>query len=171
MLDHIHVPDINIVARLLKQAGTTLECELSGASMGSSIPDGSRLRLRFVHEPELAIGDVVAFDAAGTVIVHRIVGLGRFGPARSYVVTRGDGSLLIDHPVPRAAVLGIVQEWTRDGRWQRVPAYSVSGLRFIAGQLFLWPVLVAQHVQHRLAKAITVSVFTARGVLQKLRRS
>ena len=55
------------------------------------------------------------------VTVHRVVGRGLFGPARSFVDTRGDGSLLLDHPVHLRDVLGVVRECQNGDTWQRVP--------------------------------------------------
>lgn len=154
-----HVPDtpsFEAVSTLLQKTGATLDCQLRGGSMGSTLPDGSRLRLHFEQAPTLAVGDVVAFTAASTLTVHRIVGRGRFGPARSYLVTRGDGAVLTDHPVHVRAVLAVVREWKNGETWQPVPQYSMTGWRAIASGLVLAAVVTALHIQHHVAMAITV---------------
>jgi sterol desaturase/sphingolipid hydroxylase (fatty acid hydroxylase superfamily) len=168
------LPSSDTVATLLKSAGTTLECEVRGQSMGDALPDGSRLRLRFEERPRPAVGDVVAFTAGAGVTVHRVVGRGLFGPARSFVLTRGDGSLLLDHPVHLRDVLGVVRECQNGGTWQRVPACGARGWRYAARQTVVWPVLLALHVQSRIATALTISGFVTqsivRGALASVRR-
>ena len=154
------VPTREVVAALLKKAGATLECQLRGGSMGHTLPDGVLLRLHFEPAPTLAVGDVVAFTASDSITVHRIVGKGLFGPARSYLVTRGDGSVLTDHPVHVRSVVGIVREWKNGGTWQPVPPYLAAGWRSIAGRMIVVLVIGALHIQHRLAMAITIAGFT-----------
>jgi hypothetical protein len=133
------------------------------------LPDGAVLRLQFEERPPLAVGEVIAFRAGTGVTVHRIVGRGWFGPARSFVLTRGDASLLVDHPVPTSAILGVVREWN-DGRgWRRVPVDRAIGWRYVLRQTLLGPVLVALHGHYRLAMALTVTGFTLRAIVQKVR--
>jgi len=160
------LPSLDVVATLLKSAGTILECDVRGQSMGNTLPDGSRLRLSFEESPTLAVGDVVAFTANSAVTVHRVVGRGMFGPARSFVLTSGDGSLLLDHPVPVRDVLAIVREWRNGDTWQRVPVCGARGWRYVVRQLVLVPVLLALHVQWRLAMALTICGFATRAVLR-----
>jgi len=153
------IPPSDVVAGLLKKTDTVIESELRGTSMGGTLPNGSRLRLHFDEQPPLDVGDVIAFSAGTGVTVHRIVARGVFGPARSFVLTRGDGSLLVDHPVRATDVLAVVREWKRGDAWERQ----------VAGWTILGPVLMALHVQPRLALALTAAGFTTRAVVHKLR--
>jgi hypothetical protein len=157
------------VAGLLKKTDTVIESELRGTSMGGTLPNGSRLRLHFDEQPPLDVGDVIAFSAGTGVTVHRIVARGVFGPARSFVLTRGDGSLLVDHPVRATDVLAVVREWKRGDAWEPVPRHHGAWWRQVAGWTILGPVLMALHVQPRLALALTAAGFTTRAVVHKLR--
>jgi hypothetical protein len=163
-------PPADVVAGLLKRTGATIECELRGHSMGSTLPDGACLRLRFVETPQLAVGDVIAFGAAGALTVHRIVGRGLFGPARSFLLTRGDGAVLPDHPVHVKAVLGVVQEWKSGDTWLQVPPCRATGWRAATSGVVLWPVLVALHLEHRLALLLTATAFVVRWALGRVRQ-
>jgi hypothetical protein len=160
---------LEAVASLLQRAKTTLECELRGRSMGRALPDGARLRLAFGQTQGLVTGEVVAFSAAGRVTVHRIVGRGRFGPARSYLVTRGDGSVLPDHPVHLDAVLGVVREWRTGESWEPVPSYSVEGWRSVLSHALVGLVVGALHVHPDLAWAITVGGVVLRRMIGAVR--
>jgi hypothetical protein len=158
-------PPVETVSALLKKTGATIECQLRGGSMGTSLPDGARLRLQFEQAPMLAVGDVVAFSAAGSITVHRIVGRGLFGPARSYLVTRGDGSVLTDHPVHVRTVVGVVREWRNGETWQPIPPCSLSGWRSVASRVVVGVVLTALHVQRHFAMAITVGGVVLRRIV------
>jgi hypothetical protein len=157
------------VARLLRASGSTVLCEVTGLSMGSTLPHGSTLRLDFLDSADLGVGDVVAFHAGAQLVVHRIVARGRFGPARAYMVTQGDGSLLVDHPMPADEALGIVREWKDGDIWKPVPAFAPRGWHRLARRALLGPVIVALHIHRRAAVAITVSAATLQFALRRRR--
>jgi hypothetical protein len=162
-------PDTGIVAALLQKSGTTIECELHGQSMDGTLPDGSRIRLVFEEQPALCAGDVIAFVAGNAVVVHRIVARGRFGRARSFVLTRGDSAVLLDHPVHVRSVLGTVREWTQRGDWNVVRAPSAPRWRRLLSSAFFWPTFLALHVDHRLAKISTIASVVARNTVVRKR--
>ncbi len=158
----------DVVAAILKNAGASVECELRGASMGSTIPDGSRIRIEFGHAQAVDVGDVVAFVASSRTIVHRVVGRGGVGTSRSFLLTRGDGALLIDHPVHVDTVLGIVREWKDGETWEVVAPLVVTGWRGAVRQWMVLPVILALRVSHRLAMCLTVLAFSAQRLWQRL---
>lgn len=94
--------------------------------MGDSVPDGSRIRIRWTggdYHP----GQIVACLDHGFLFAHRIVHV-----RRDTIVTRGDGWILCDPPLPVSEVIGEVITCCVDGIW-RPPAVeaarSLSGAR------------------------------------------
>ena len=152
---------------LLKRAGTTIECLVQGGSMGLTLPHGTRLRLGFVDSPRPLPGDVIAFSAAGAVTVHRVVARGAFRRAAAYVLTRGDGSMLLDHPVHLDDVLGVVREWKSGETWQPVPPDPARGPRRVIRGALVWPVVFTLHLHHRLALALTASAVITRAAAMR----
>lgn len=149
------------VLGLLKNAGATIECELHGHSMGRTLPHGTRLRVRCEHRTETTPGQVVAFIAGNKVTVHRVAARGLFGNARSYILTRGDGALLLDHPIPRSAIVGVVSEWTTGDGWRPMTTSVANDWRSYVSRIFiLWPTLIALHIDRRLAMLLTAGAIT-----------
>jgi hypothetical protein len=113
---------------LLGRSGKAIESEISGTSMGSTLPSGCRIRILPLSDEEYRKGRVVAFVAGSAIFAHRIVY--RSGQA---VLTRGDNHALCDLPVPVGAILGIVSECLMDGEWRpfndSVPHSSEMGKR------------------------------------------
>lgn len=101
------------VGALLGRSGKTIESEISGASMGSTLPSGCRIRIRPLSSEEYRTGQVVAFVAGSALFAHRIVYRSRQG-----VLTRGDSHSWCDLPVPVSAILGVVSESLVDGEWR-----------------------------------------------------
>lgn len=159
-----------VVLGLLKTAGSTIECELQGQSMGPTLPHGSRLRVRCDSRIKTKPGEVVAFIAGNQVTVHRVEAQGRYGRARDYVLTRGDGAVLLDHPIPRSAIVGVVSEWSNGDAWRPVSRPAANGWRYYSGRIMVWPTLIALHIDHRLAMAFTASAITLAAALKSGRR-
>jgi hypothetical protein len=112
------------VLSLLRRAAAEVECAVQGASMGTSVPDGASVRIRFDGGAGAAVGAVVAVLIAGdTFAVHRLVHRGRSSRARGAVVTSGDGNVFCEAPLPETAVLGTVTAVRLDGaqEWRPVP--------------------------------------------------
>jgi hypothetical protein len=100
---------------LLGRSGKAIESEISGASMGTTLPAGCHIRIRPPSFEEYHTGQVVAFVAGGSIFAHRIVYRSGQG-----VLTRGDGHVWCDLPVPMGAILGVVSECLIDGEWRPI---------------------------------------------------
>jgi len=98
---------------LLGRSGKTIESEISGTSMGSTLPSGCRIRILPLSNEEYRKGQVVAFVAGSAIFAHRIVYRSGQG-----VLTRGDNHALCDLPVPVGTILGVVSECLMDGEWR-----------------------------------------------------
>src|SRR5258708_3539460 len=104
---------------LLRDGSTAIEFALQGGSMGSVLPDGSRIRVCFVPADKFIAGQIVAYVADDRMVVHRLV---RFAEWRreTFVIARGDATVCCDLPVPASSVIGIVTEYCTTGAWQPV---------------------------------------------------
>lgn len=97
---------------LLGRSGKIIESQISGTSMGSTLPSGCRIRICPLPPDEYRRGQVVAFVAGKTICAHRIVHRSRQG-----VLTCGDSRFWCDQPVPVSAILGVVSERLVNGQW------------------------------------------------------
>src|SRR5260370_1181305 len=88
---------------LLGRSGKIIESEISGSSMGSTLPAGRRIRIRPLLPDEYRPGQVVAFVSGNTILAHRIIFRSRQG-----ALTRGDNRSLCDFPVPGPSLLNEV---------------------------------------------------------------
>jgi hypothetical protein len=102
---------------LLGRSGKIIESEISGTSMGSTLPSGCRIRICPLPTAEYQPGQVVAFVAGEAIYAHRIVHRSHEG-----VLTRGDSHSWCDLPVPSRAILGVVTEYLCDGEWRPLDA-------------------------------------------------
>jgi hypothetical protein len=110
------------LAPLLKRAGTVIESEIRGRSMGSTLPPGSRIRIRCGTAATYPEGTVIAFVGGTGLVGHRVVGHGRQRAGGALLLTRGDGTLVCDPPIEPGRILGEVIE-RRDGEsWRPLPA-------------------------------------------------
>src|SRR5260370_4018930 len=101
---------------LVGRSGKIIESEISGSSMGSSLPAGRRIRIRPWRPDEYRPGQVVAFVSGNTILAHRIIFRSRQG-----ALTRGDNRSLCDLPVPWRSILGLVTESQVGGEWRSLP--------------------------------------------------
>ena len=99
---------------LLGRSGKLIESEISGTSMGRTLPAGTRIHIQPLPANEYGIGQIVAFVRGSTIFAHRIAYRTKQG-----VLTRGDNHSWCDLPVPVDAVLGLITEWFINGEWQR----------------------------------------------------
>jgi hypothetical protein len=137
---------------LLGHSRRTIESQISGTSMGSTLPAGSRIRIRLLPSESYRPGQVVAFVSGNAIFAHRIVFSCRQG-----VLTRGDNRPWCDFPLPWHAILGLVTESDRDGIWRPLP-YDVQGEHERVGRRRAVDAMlrVSLHIDIRLAR------FTAR---------
>ena len=96
-----------------------LECRVEGASMAPTLPPGTTIRVEPVEDDGWRRGDVAVFHAGERLYSHRIVAVGRRGPARGHVLTMGDNRSVPDAPVERTDLLGRARLAAQD---ERIPA-------------------------------------------------
>jgi hypothetical protein len=101
-------------------SGATFRLVVDGESMTPALKSGDAVVARRTgSRADWGLGDILVVDVPGIgLVVHRVVWTGR-----EAVRTRGDGSGLMDRPVPMARVLGRVVEVARDGREVAEPAW------------------------------------------------
>ena len=57
---------------LLARSGKVIESQISGTSMGITLPPGSRIRIQPLPAYDYAVGQIVAFVRGSTIFAHRI---------------------------------------------------------------------------------------------------
>ena len=138
-----------------REIGGCLECRISGGSMGTAVPGGSRLRIGVSADAAYPVGRVVAFLVGTRVIVHRIVYRGRRRHARGHVITLGDAVLVPDLPVPLDSILGPVLELEDKGRWRPpTPAPARSLGRRLAARMMITAAGLALELNVGLARRL-----------------
>ena len=100
-------------AALLGRSARIIESEISGTSMGSTLPAGCRIRICLLRLEEYRPGQVVAFVSGDAIFAHRIISCSGQG-----ALTRGDNRSWCDLPLPWRAILGLVTESQVDGVWR-----------------------------------------------------
>jgi hypothetical protein len=158
---HVTAPDEPAgLAGVFRQCDRVLECTTAGTSMGATLPPGSRIRFRCgPNEPRLGDVVVLVFGQAD-LLAHRVVGAGRGPRAREYLLTRGDGSVLCDQPIQRAAVLGIVLDTATDAGWRSLAPPRSSGFgRRLTATLHRWAMLAALELDVRIAVQLAVASY------------
>jgi hypothetical protein len=141
---------LRATSALLGQHGRVIESRVQGASMGRTLPAGTAIRVRCTPGAECRTGDIVAFLADTTPIVHRVVGRGAQG---RYLLTRGDGTWMCDPPVAEDLIVGVVAEWNDGAIWRSASELPVPA-----------PSPRAERFQSVLMRALNVHVWAARGV-------
>jgi hypothetical protein len=106
------------LALLLGRSGRIIESEISGTSMGSTLPAGCRIRICPLRREDYQPGQVVAFVSGDALFAHRIVSCCDQG-----ALTRGDNRSWCDLPLPWRAILGLVTESQVDGVWRPLADY------------------------------------------------
>lgn len=106
-----------------------VEAVVQGNSMGSSLPNGTRLRLSPVGKdaPTVPLGSIVVHLAVnGRLVVHRVVAVGSSRRKVPFVITQGDSQVLCDMPVDVAELQGTVTAVCREGNWEPPPLPAAS---------------------------------------------
>lgn len=116
------------LAPLLRRAGTVFESEIRGRSMGSTLPPGTRIRIRCGTGAGYPEGAVIAFVGGRGLVGHRMVGRGRDRRGGVLLLTRGDGTLICDPPIEPDRILGEVIEWRDGDSWRPLPAAPAASL-------------------------------------------
>lgn len=111
------------VVSWLRRPGRVIESTVQGSSMGATLPDGARIKIELSPSDRYRKGEVVAFLAGPTIVVHRIVHRGTIRRRPGWLLTRGDACRVPDPAVPVSSVLGrVVGVLDREG-W-RMPGPS-----------------------------------------------
>ncbi len=115
------------LASLLARRDGYLEARVEGRSMGATLPEGSFIRIRPGRDRELTPGDVIAIAANEKIVVHRVLKVREAAwkpvaqdekTASVLLLTRGDGEILPDPPVPAAWVIGpVIEVRIGEGPW------------------------------------------------------
>jgi hypothetical protein len=84
-----------------------VESTISGSSMGSTLPDGTKIEIDLTDRAFVP-GSVVALLSGHAVYAHRVVSRGRTKRASNYWITRGDALTVCDAPVDASLILGRV---------------------------------------------------------------
>jgi hypothetical protein len=107
------------LSSLLSKGSREFESSVRGRSMGSILPDGSRIRISFATGHKFVAGQIVAYVAKDRIVAHRLLRCAT-SHGGHYLITRGDATLCCDLPVLASSVIGIVSEFWTDGSWQPV---------------------------------------------------
>lgn len=154
------------VVERLRAPGRFVESTVTGMSMGPGLGPGLRIRIALVPRTRYEPGEVVAYLAGNQVVVHRVAHRGR-AAARSYVVTRGDATLVPDPPVERGRILGPVTGVWRASGWVPPGGPPQRSLRArLARALSLAAAIGALYVSPRAAASALVALHRAAGALR-----
>jgi hypothetical protein len=147
------------LSRLLRKGSPEFEFFLQGKSMGPSLPDGSRIRVRLVADHQFTVGQVLTCVAQDRVVAHRLVRSVKSG-SKEYLITRGDATVCCDWPVPSASVLGIVIGFCTSEVWEPVglPRARWFGFRWLA-------FLISSLVANILRVSPSAAVWTAKRII------
>jgi hypothetical protein len=117
------------MVRMLLESGKQIESVVSGDSMGRALPLGSRIRIRRCDQRLRSRGQVIAFLAGGSIVVHRVVHAGVRGAAQQFLITQGDADWFCDPPVSIDLIAGCVDEVSIDGHWRALESARISPAR------------------------------------------
>ncbi|MGB7848165.1 MAG: nucleotidyltransferase family protein [Candidatus Acidiferrum sp.] len=143
MNEHVPVRDTDFdgerllaLSSLLRKSSREIETCVRGGSMGSALPEGSRIRIRFRAADNFVPGQIVSYIAKDRLVVHRLVRSATSND-NHYLITRGDTTVCCDAPVLATSVMGIVTESQNSGRWQPVgpPVTRARGSRLLASAI------------------------------------
>ncbi len=94
--------DVDLLISALRRFGS-VTVQADGESMQPAIPAGSTLVVDSVKPDDVLIGDVVAVVIGARLFLHRVI-----ADMGDHLVTAGDNLPLLDPPVRRSQVLGVV---------------------------------------------------------------
>lgn len=151
------------LATLLRRSGRSVECALTGESMGRVAPDAATVRIRCDGAVGAPTGSVVALLLGGALTVHRLVHRGRSAAARGWVVTEGDANLTCDAPVRESEIIGVVEAVRAvDDEWRDVTASAARPfVRRVVSSAVRWMVCAGLELHPRLAGSLKGAVVLA----------
>jgi hypothetical protein len=131
-VDLVEGEGLAAVASLWRKTGRELRARFGGSSMLPALAPGTEVLLRCGEAG--GPGDVIAFLAAGRLVVHRVVAR---APDGAWTLTRGDARVLPDVPIRDPdAILGRVAGVWRDGALETVPVALDSAARRLSIRLW-----------------------------------
>jgi hypothetical protein len=119
------------IAAIWKRERRTLTACFGGSSMRPTLPPGAELT--FVCGAPVAAGDVAVMLHRGRVLVHRVVACS----PRGFLLTRGDGTWLLDPPIAAEDALGPVVGVRQGDRVVEPPPPPSSAWRRVTAALVL----------------------------------
>jgi hypothetical protein len=132
------------LSTFLRSGALEFETCVRGGSMGTALPEGSKIRIRFARENQLTVGQIVVYVSKYGVVAHRLVRCANTHGVQ-YLLTRGDDSICCDVAIQSSVVFGIVTQFLSGGSWQPVPppAPRWFGFRVVASAIsgVTWTVL------------------------------
>ena len=159
----LHPERMLALARFLRDGAGQFETTVCGGSMGSALPDGSRIRGQFANPNRLRHGQILTYVAKDRIVAHRLVrSATRYN--EQYLIMRGDETVCCDIPTPASSVICVVTEICRNGEWGPVnpPETRWFGGRWTASVIsLLVAALVRLHPK--------VAIWTAQGIIRTQR--
>lgn len=128
-------------------------------SMEPTLPAGTLLVVRPTPPDDIAVGDVVTYQAASgeqVLVSHRVVAVARSSDGASTFTTKGDANAEADAPVSSAQVRGVV--------WYSVPVVGYVNQAVNGARGWLVPTVAV-------ALIAWGAVLVTRGVVAAVRRS
>jgi len=112
----LETPDFLEQARKLLSRSIPIQLRMSGGSMRPAIEDGDIITVEPIDDDAIRQGEIVLYRTRlETAVIHRVVRIERSSSDKA-IVTRGDGALQNDLPVPIHRVLGRVRTVERAGQ-------------------------------------------------------
>lgn len=98
------------IARLALEGSVC--CTLCGDSMGDALPSGCEIRI-LADVSDIRRGDIVLFLANdGRLVAHRVLSF-----SGDLLTTKGDANSMVDQPIQRDQVLGVIVGVRLRHRW------------------------------------------------------
>ena len=148
------VVDTNTYVSILKELtdqGKEVSLLISGNSMEPFLKHQRDIIFFQKPERELAVGDIVFYQRRnGQYVVHRIYAIREDG---YYIL--GDGQSLVEGPIQREQIFGLITKVQRKGRW-------------IGPKHFVWKFFV--HIWPKLRPIRAIIMRGYRGICRRLRR-
>ncbi len=167
--EYVEPDKLLAVALRLRSTLGIVESRISGHSMQSTLPAGSRIRIQCGNVDGVMSGTVVAFLGGSTLIAHRVVGRGRGPRARDFLLTRGDATIICDAPVHADDVLGVVTHVAIGDQWRPLPSESRSLLARVAAGFVSGTMTLALELDTRAARSIAATCFQVRSMARRVK--
>ena len=137
------------VKDLLRQ-GHSVELSAYGHSMIPFLRPGQKVQLAPVDMSQIVRGDIVAFQKADYLVIHRVYKVSFIG-GQLFLRTKGDSNLNPDSPIDAQNYLAKVIAVQRGNSWHAVSPRSISAwLSLRLGRYYSTPFWLWKHFVGRL---------------------